>query len=167
MMHMESSHDSFRLGNFCGGLLTTRCILMLFKFRPVYLLDLSSGLSTKQTQFSTTVRINTLIIKHNWLLNPQADNQTFILIIPHCFLFFNDFHGYGCVKWRLKSYGCANLNSIIPLSSIEAVELCPRILSFLRARVFRHRPTYHLDAVNSSWAHRVGRVHNHPHSKTL
>lgn len=42
---------------------------------------------------------------------------------------------------RLKTYGCANLNSIIPLSSIEAIELCPRTLSFLRARVFRHRPT--------------------------
>ncbi len=27
--------------------------------------------------------------------------------------------------------------------------------------------TYHLDAVNSRWAHRVGRVHNPPHSKCL
>jgi hypothetical protein len=72
MMHMESSHDSFSLGNFCGGLLTTRCFLILFKFRPVYPLDFSSGLSTKQTQFSTTVRINTLIIKHKLVIESTS-----------------------------------------------------------------------------------------------
>jgi hypothetical protein len=37
-------------------------------------------------------------------LNPQADNQTFILTIPHCLLFFNDFHGYGCAKWRFTMF---------------------------------------------------------------
>jgi hypothetical protein len=42
---------------------------------------------------------------------------------------------------KLKTYGCADLNSIIPLWSIEAIKLCPRILSFLRGGVFRHRPT--------------------------